>query len=133
MTNPEQSLRRVLWFDAAAGSTAGLAMAALVPQLAPLFGSTPRLLYAVAIVNLAYGLFAFSVARMRVLVPGRVRALALANAAWTVVCVGLVASQWNDATWLGLLWFAGEGVFVGVLSQVELRALARALRPPAPR
>lgn len=125
MDDPARSLHRIVWFDAAAGGTAGLAMAVLVPWLAPIFGSSRGLLYAIAGANVAYGLFALSIARHRELPLSRVRVLAIANTTWTMVCAVLVATQWRDATWLGLAWFAGEGVFVGVLGRVELRALGR--------
>jgi hypothetical protein len=126
MDEPTRALHRIVWFDAIAGLVAGLAMALLVPWLEPVFGSPRGLLYAIAAANTAYGCFALSIARADALRLSRVRALAIANTAWTSVCAGLVVTQWDDATWLGLAWFAGEGVFVGVLGQVELRALGRA-------
>lgn len=99
----------------------------LVAQwLAPVFGTTPLLLHLTALINVVYGVCGFLFVLRPPFRAGRMRRLAMANLAWGAACVLLVVRQWADMTWLGLAWFAGEGLVVGALGVVELRALARA-------
>jgi hypothetical protein len=116
------SIRALLWFDCIAASVAGVAMLSLSGVLAPVFGIRRAVLVAMAIANLCYGSFSFSLAREPQPPQRRVRALIAANFAWTAVCVVLAAASAGPGSWLGAAYILGEGVFVGTLAIVEARA-----------
>ena len=97
-------------------------MLVLSGLLTPSFGIPHGVLVITALVNLAYGAFSFSLARQVEAPRRRVRALVIANFAWTAVCVGLAAYFAHPAAWLGAGYFVGEGLFVGLLAAAEARA-----------
>lgn len=117
-------LRSLLWFDCTAAGVAGVTMLVVSGLLAPLFGLPRVLLVATALANVAYGAFSFSLARMPEAPRGRVRALVIANFAWTLVCVALAAVFAGPGSWLGVAYVLAEGAFVGVLAALEARALS---------
>ncbi len=98
------------------------------PYLAQPFGVSARLLLALAVVNALYGCGSGLLARSPVPSLPRVRLLIAANFAWTGVCVVMAARVWADASWLGVAYLLGEGMFVGALATFEARALAGAQR-----
>jgi len=118
-------LRSLLWFDCCAAGLAGVAMLALSGVLAPVFGVPRAMLVAMALVNLAYGTFSYSLARQAEAPRRRVRALVVANLGWTCVCLGLAAYLAGPGSWLGAGYILGEGLFVGALAAVEATALQR--------
>lgn len=118
-------MRRLLWFDALAGMGVGLAMFALANVLAPLFGYTLRIAYALAAANFGYGCFALTLAAWFPSSTPVLRWLVAANGAWPLISVALIAALRDSATGLGLAYLTAEGVFVGALAMVEARALAR--------
>ncbi len=117
-------IRSLLWFDCVAAGVAGVAMLALSGVLAPPFGVPRALLVATALVNLAYGAGSFSLARQSAAPRHHVRAIVIANFAWTVLCVVLAAYLAGPGRWLGAGYILAEGIFVGVLAAFEARALA---------
>ncbi len=123
-TSARFQIRPLLWFDCAAGGVAGVAMLALSGLLAPLFGVPRALLVTTALVNLAYGAFSFSLARQTEAPRRLVRALIVANFAWTGVCVVLAAFLAGPGSWLGAGFVLAEGLLVGALAAVEARAAA---------
>jgi len=132
MTRP-LPIRSLLWFDCCAAGLAGVAMLALSGVLAPVFGVPRAMLVAMALVNLAYGTFSYSLARQAEAPRRRVRALVVANLAWTGVCVGLAAYFAGPGSWLGAAYILAEGLFVGALAAVEARALRRLVSQEAVR
>lgn len=103
-------------------------MLAVSGLLAPLFGVPRILLVGTALANLAYGAFSLSLARMPEAPPRRVRALVIANFAWTLVCVALAIAIAGPGSWLGVAYLLTEGVVVGGLAALEARA-SSAARP----
>lgn len=116
-------LRFLLWIDCSAAGVVGLTMLAASGVIAPFFGAPRSLLVATACANLAYGCFSYSLARMTEAPYRRVRALIVANFAWTVVCVVLAAGLAGRGSWLGVGYLVVEGALVGALAAVEARAL----------
>jgi hypothetical protein len=114
-------IRSLLWFDCAAAGVAGCAMLALSGRLAPLFGFPRAVLVTTALVNLAYGAFSYSLARQSEAPRRSVRALVVANFAWTGICVGLAAVLAGPGSWLGAGYLLAEALFVGTLAAVEAR------------
>lgn len=129
-------MRRLLWFDAMAGTSVGLAMFALAGILAPLFGYSLRFACALAAINFAYGCFALSLATRFPASTAAIRYLIAANAAWPLISVALMTALRDSATGLGLAYLAAEGVFVGGLAMAEAQALGRltaaSAAPPSP-
>jgi hypothetical protein len=123
-------LRSLLWFDCTAASVVGVTMLAVSGLIAPLFGMPRAVLVATALANLAYGGFSYSLARLPEAPCRRVRALVVANFAWTVVCVGLAATFARPGSWLGVAYVLAEGVFVGGLAAMEARARGSRRAPP---
>ena len=123
-------LRSLLWFDCVAAGVVGVATLALSGLLAPLFGIPRAVLVATALANLAYGTCSYSLARQPEAPRRHVRALVVANVAWTGVCVGLAASLAGPGSWLGASYLLAEALFVGALAAAE--ATASRPRPPSP-
>ncbi|WP_291980571.1 hypothetical protein [Luteitalea sp.] len=112
---------RLLWVDCTAGALVGVFLLLLSPWLAPLYGLPQGLILFNAAANLLYGAYSFSLAR-RAIRPMRLLVLLVcANAAWSVVCLGLVVRYWHDASVLGMATLVGESLFVGGLAALEWR------------
>jgi hypothetical protein len=127
------TIRALLWFDCIAAGVAGVAMLALSSLLAPPFGVPRALLVTMALVNLAYGASSYSLARQPAASRRAVRALVVANFAWTAVCLGLAAFFAAPGSWLGAGYILGEGLFVGALAAVEGRVSRASAVPESPR
>jgi predicted membrane-bound spermidine synthase len=105
-----------------AAGVAGVAMLALSGLLAPWLGLPRWVLVTMALVNLAYGAFSCSLARQPEAPRRRVRALVVANFAWTGVCVGVAAWFAGPGSWAGAGYVLAEGLFVGTLAAAEASA-----------
>lgn len=113
--------RDLVWFDGAAGLTAGVLVLALLPWL-PAFYALPMWFMALnAVANLAYGLYSSTLARQSVRPRWRLTLLIAANAAWAIVCAVSVAVSFGTASAFGLAHLVGEGFFVGGLAVAEFR------------
>lgn len=115
-------LRSLLWIDCSGAGVVGVAMLALSGLLAPVFGVARSLLVFTALVNLAYGAFSFSLARRIEAPHGHVRALVVANFAWTGICAAMAAFLARPGSWLGAGYVLAEGLFVGGLAALEAKA-----------
>lgn len=122
---------RLLWMDSGAALVAGTVVLVVSGWLADLYGVPRGLLIGTAVVNLAYGVYSGSLvrelARGRSLPRWRVELLVTANAAWAVVCVGLVVWFGGEARWFAWAHLLGEAVFVGALAVAEWRWVRGAL------
>lgn len=98
-------------------------MLALAGMLAPLFGLPRVVVVFVGLVNLAYGVFSFSLALQPSPARGRVRSLVTANLLWAGVCVVMAIYFAGPGSWLGASYMFAEGVFVGLLATLEARTL----------
>lgn len=117
--------RLILWSDGIAGGLVGALMLVLRAWLVDFYGLTPALITLIATANLAYASYSLSLAALSSLNrrPPRpaIDLLVTANAAWGLVCLGLIALHANQAGALGLLHIALEGVFVTWLAVIEYR------------
>ena len=112
-------LRRLLWIDCAAGAIAAVMVFVLSPWLSGLYGLPREILLFIASANLVYAAYSFSLARSAQRPMSLIMRLVYANGAWVLVCSGLAASFWNEATVFGLAHFVGEALFVGGLAALE--------------
>ena len=121
--------RRLLAFDAAAGALAGTALFALREPIVAWTGLPDPVLDFTGGANLAYALYAGTLTACAALgrPPGRaaLRALVVANGAWTVPCAMIAFATAPTANALGTAALVAEGGFVGVLALVEARVLLR--------
>lgn len=53
------------------------------------------------------------------------KAIALANLTYCLLTIGLVVSFYQSLTILGILYFSGELIVIGVLSYIELSAVSK--------
>ena len=120
-------LRKLLWFDCSAAGAVGTLMLALNAILAPFLGLPRALILFMGVMNLAYGAFSFSLARRQATHPGRTKALVVANFTWAFLCAAAAIHLAGPSSWLGAAYIATEGVVVGTLAAVELRALRAAM------
>lgn len=100
-------------------------MLALSGPLAAVFGIPRAVVVGMALMNLLYGSFSYSLARRSEPPRRRVIALVTANFVWAAICVGLAALLAGPNSWLGATYILVEGVVVGTLAAVEARALAQ--------
>lgn len=109
--------------DSRAGLATGALSLAVAPWLATFYGLSLTVVLAVAVANVGYGSFSFWLTTQPHPPRELVRALAVANAAWALLCLGAVAYFYGDASIFGVAHFAIEGAFVGALAYAEWRAL----------
>ncbi|HEX4896088.1 MAG TPA: hypothetical protein VFV11_07145 [Solimonas sp.] len=125
--------RPLLWLDCSAAAVAGVGVLLLSDWLSRVQALPRELLIAIAVVNLLYGGYSFTLARRvqppRVLVD----ALVVANLGWAAVCMALAVKFAHSATVWGLLHLVGEGLFVGGLALAEWRWRQAVLGGPGPR
>lgn len=116
--------------DSGGGLLAGALVLALRGWLAELHGLPLAVVTFMGAANVTYGCFSGTL--LRVTPPVRrlpSAALVAANFAWPVVCLGLLAANAGEVGPTGVLHLAGEGLYVGLLAEVERRVLLR--RPGA--
>ena len=114
-------MRRLLWLDCGGGLLVGGAMLILSGWLLPIYGMPPFLYYGVAGANLAYGCFSLSLALRMNRSIRLVTALAMANGAWGVFCLGAAALFYDRVSLLGWGHLVLEGGFVLWLGWTEWR------------
>jgi hypothetical protein len=115
--------KRVLWLDSSAAAIAGLLMFALRDWLTVLYALPASLLLVMSIVNVCYAAYSGTLA-FRALRGARVSArwislLVMANAGWSVVCVGLAIRYRATASMFGLGQLLLEAAFVRALAWCE--------------
>lgn len=112
---------KLLWIDCSGGITVGVFVLGFHGWLAGVYGLPISVLLFVGAANLIYGCYSLTLASRPK--PTRVRLLILitANAAWAVVCIGLVLRFFHTATLIGIGVLIAEAVFVGGLAALEWR------------
>jgi hypothetical protein len=113
--------RNLLWIDCTGAAVAGVLVIALSGWLGPLEGLPREVLLFTGAMNLLYGSYSFSLARRRERPMRLIKLLVVANLAWAVVCIGILAAFFESATPFAFLHLAGEAVYVGGLAVLEWR------------
>ncbi len=98
-------------------------MLLLAGWLDPLYGMQSGLYTAIAIANIAYGLYSFSLVVRKQRSRSAILLLVFANATWSLSCsVGaVVLLLTQSASGFGIAHVIAEGVFVGGLAALEWR------------
>ncbi|MBZ2188833.1 hypothetical protein K8B33_06980 [Alcanivorax sp. JB21] len=112
-------IRKVLWVDCTAAAIAGATVLLLSGWLSHLHLLPQELLVFIGGVNLTYGAYSFFLARQVARPIILINLLVFANAAWAVVCLGLAARFWGEASLWGIAHLVGEALFVGGLAALE--------------
>lgn len=124
---------KLLHMDSLGGLSVGLLMLLLNYWLSVWYGLPRGFIVFMALVNIAYGCYSFSLL-MRTKRPlSLIKVLVIANLGWALLCVLWVVIFAQTSTFLGTLHLLGEGVFVGGLAYLEWRNREFLLtRPPSP-
>jgi hypothetical protein len=109
-------IRSLLWIDCIAGALVGLLVLLFGEWLSRLYLLPPAILYFMALANLLYATYSFSLAKRRTRPRALIILLVGANGAWTFVCLGLATHFFETATFLGIGLLVGEAIFVGGLA-----------------
>lgn len=113
--------RRLLWVDGLGGLVVGVIVILLFGWLSELEGLPQKVLIFTGVANLVYGSFSTSLAARRVRPLKLIVFLAIANIAWSPVCL-LLAIQFSESiTSVGIVHLIGEGLYVGGLGCLEWR------------
>ncbi len=112
---------KLLQIDSFGGLSVGLLMLLLSYWLSGWYGLPRGFIIFIALANIAYGCYSFSLLR-RVKRPlSLVVVLVVANLCWAVLCVLWAAIYAQSASPLGTIHLLGEAVFVGGLACLEWR------------
>lgn len=111
--------RRLLWVDCVAGLVVGLMVVLLNDRLSVWYNLPQVLVFALGIINLAYGTYSLFLVLRKKRPLKLLRFLVGGNLLWTAVCIGLVLAFLDTASPLGLVLLLGEGLFVGGLGILE--------------
>ncbi len=116
---------RILTFDGSGGLVAGALVMALREPIAGFYGLSLGVVTVVALANLTYGAYSSTLAlrALRGTLPSRraVSVLIVANACWTIVCLGILVATRASAAIFGQLHIGLEGLYVLGLAGVEAR------------
>lgn len=111
--------KNILWIDCAAGALAGVITLLLSAWLSALYAIPEDILLFIGAANLLYACYSFSLAIRSQRPESLVKLLVLANATWSLVCIGIIAKHAGTVTLLGSLHIVGEAIFVGRLAFLE--------------
>lgn len=120
-TRPSRFGQKLLWVDCAGAALAGVVVLVLGGWLSQVEGLPRGVLLFTGAANVAYAAYSFSLAVRPERPMVLIKALVLANLAWSGVCVGLLAAFSATATPFALLHLGGEAVYVGGLATLEWR------------
>jgi hypothetical protein len=112
---------KLLHIDSLGGLSVGLLMLLLNYWLSSWYGLPLGFIVFMALVNIAYGCYSFSLLVRKKRPMSLIVALIIANLAWALLCVYWVTIFAQTASPFGILHLLGEASFVGGLAYVEWR------------
>jgi hypothetical protein len=111
-------LRRVLALDAVTSGAMGLMLILGASTLGPLLGLPVGLLRTTGFAFVPFvALVAFAASAPR---RGLAMIVGLLNAAWVVASIGALVTGALTPTLLGMVFVAGQAVFVGILAELQI-------------
>lgn len=116
-----QTIPKLLWIDSLGALAVGIFVLIGSGFLAGLYGLSFGTVVTLALVNLIYGCYSFSLARRAHRPVSLIRVLAIANMCWAPVCIYIVVLNRTEITLLGMCHLLGEAVYVGGLGVMEWR------------
>jgi hypothetical protein len=112
-------LKKLLWIDAFAGLSVGIAVLLLKDLVQPFLQLPSSLLTSCAVIALCYSVYAFHLVLRKAQSARWVKALIYANGAYAVFCLVLLWYFFEEASWLGRGYLLLDSVGVGTLALVE--------------
>lgn len=112
---------KLLRIDSLGGLSVGLVMLLLSYWLSAWYALPRGFIVFMALVNIAYGCYSFSLLIRTKRPPSLIALLVLANAVWAVLCVRWAIIFAQTASPLGLAHLLAEALFVGGLAYLEWR------------
>lgn len=120
MTNRmNSSKQKILWLDCLGALVVGVIVLVICRPLSRWDGLPVSMIVTIGFVNLIYGTYSLYVTTRDPRPLGLVTILALANMAWLLVCIAIIALNWERITLFGLMHVFGEGVYVAGLGYSE--------------
>lgn len=128
----ESFLRQILFADGIVSGATGLLLAVGAPLAAPLLGLPPAFWLGAGAFLVAFGVTVVVMSRSAWLSPAAARTVVAANLAWVGASIALAALGPESMTGLGRAFVVLQALVVGVLAELQIVALRRAvLRPRA--
>ena len=109
----------ILHLDGSAGLTVGVLLFLLQDWVGSLYNLPSSAVLFLATANVCYGVYALSLALSDNRKAASISLLAVANAAWMVVCIVVVLLYAQTANFIGLTFICLEGIFVSILGLYE--------------
>ena len=110
---------KIIYTDSFAGISVGVFTLIFWQFLANLYSVSGEVIILVGTMNVLYGCFAFRLLNYKRRTITSVRLLAKANFLWVLCCVVLFTLHLHKASVWGLMHFAIEALFVGLLALLE--------------
>lgn len=124
ISNPPR-LKKLLWVDAALGTSNGLAGVLLLSPIAGWFGLAKNLLLLISIITLGYAAVALYLATRPQTPPTLAQRLVQLNWLWTGISVLLLLFYHKQATTLGDAFLVAQVLVVGGLAYLEGRQICK--------
>lgn len=118
-----RTAKSLLWLDCSGALLVGALVLAFAHWLSTLYALPVGFVITMGAANLAYGGYAFSLARRAVRPRAQLLLLATANITWAVLCAVATALLAKEASFFGLAHLVFEGAYVGCLGLVEWKYL----------
>ncbi|MCP1384026.1 hypothetical protein [Runella salmonicolor] len=118
-------LKKLLWIDAFAGLSVGVAVLLLKDLVQPYLQLPSSLLASCAVIALCYSVYAFHLVLRKAQSARWVQTLIYANGAYAVFCLGLLWFFFDKASWLGRGYLLLDSVGVGALALVEWKVFSQ--------
>ncbi len=121
---------RLLRIDSFAGLSVGLGMLLLSNWLTVWYQLPKSFILLIALANIAYGCFSFSLTLREKRPLNLIVLLVIANLVWAVLCLRWVLIFAQKASFFGLAHLLAEALFVGGLAYLEWRYRDFLLKDP---
>lgn len=112
---------KILWIDAFAAIAVGVVTLLLIEPLAHWYRLPQDLLSFIAIINLVYGTYSLGLAYFSKRPLALLVILIVANFVWSLNCLRMIVTHFDQATILGLAYLFAEAVVVLIFSINEWR------------
>ncbi|MCA0233013.1 MAG: hypothetical protein LCH91_21280 [Bacteroidetes bacterium] len=123
--NSFQQLKKLLWLDAWAATTACLGVVLFKNFAQPYLLLPLNLLTAMALIALLFACYSFHLVIQKAHSQQWVALLVVGNSMYALFCFGLAVYFWEKATALGVIYLLFDAAIVGSLAYIEWKAWIR--------
>ena len=110
---------KILWVDCLGGLFVGGAVLSICKLLSDWESLPTTIVFFMGVVNLVYGCYSLFVVTRKPRPLLMIKALAIANMFWLIVCLVIAIAFWQQISVLGLLHVVGEGIYVFAIGLTE--------------